>query len=124
MLFERVAHRSEGLWWARYKAKYGVKWIFNEIYKNREMFKKCLLLSDKNGNYDNIYSLISIYCGKKEIDYLYIGCKKDMTGYLQVWCNVCKHGIYISRIGILKKAKMVEMDDKTIDFDSLVPSYT
>ena len=38
MLFERGAHRSEGLWWARYKAKYGVKWIFNEIYKNREMF--------------------------------------------------------------------------------------
>ena len=98
--------------------------VNEETKENIVKIEKKLLLSDKNGNYDNIYSLISIYCGKKEIYYLYIGCKKDMTGYLQVWCNVCKHGIYISRIAILKKAKMVEMDDKTIDFDSLVPSYT
>ena len=98
--------------------------MFKGTYKNKEMFKKWLLLLPKiNESSDKIDSLICPYCGKKEIDYLYIGYKKDMIGYVQVWCNACKHGVYISRIIIPENAKMIEMDDKTVDFNSLVPDY-
>lgn len=34
-------------------------------------------------------------CEKKGIDYLYIGDEKTKIGYLHIWCNGCKKGIYI-----------------------------
>ena len=53
----------------------------------------------------------------------YIGNKKKMRGYLQLWCNACKHGIYISQALIPENAKMVEIRDKSIDFNILIPDY-
>ena len=46
-----------------------------------------------------------------------------MRGYLQLWCNACKHGIYISQALIPENAKMVEIRDKSIDFNILIPDY-
>ena len=86
-------------------------------YKNEKMFDKWLLLLPEDDNYEKIGDSSCPYCGKSEIDYLYIGNKKKMRGYLQLWCNACKHGIYISQALIPENAKMVEIRDKSIDFN-------
>ena len=98
--------------------------MFKKKYTNKEIFDKWLKLLPGNLNELNKFDfLICPYCGKKGVDYLYIGSKIDRIGYLQSWCNFCYHGIYMSRARIPEGAKMIEMKDKTIDINSLIPEY-
>ena len=92
-------------------------------YKNEKMFDKWLLLLPEDGDYKKMRYLSCPYCGKKEIDYLYIGSKKDMMGYLQIWCNSCNHGVYVSRAKIPESAKMIEFNDNSIDLNTIIPEY-
>lgn len=62
------------------------------------------------------------HCGKKCLDYIYIGDEKTRTGYLQVWCNDCLNGIYISRVTIPQGAKMLTFDT-TEDLNKIIPLY-
>ncbi len=50
-------------------------------------------------------------CKKKSIDYLYIGDRKTKIGYLQIWCNECKKGIYVSRVKIPPNMKFVSFEE-------------
>lgn len=61
-------------------------------------------------------------CGRKTLDYLYIGDKKTKTGYLQVWCHHCLNGISIDRVRIPEGAKMLPFDTQE-DLDEVVPRY-
>ena len=106
------------------KLEMGSSRMFKKTYKNKEMFFKWLLLLPKvDENFEKIDSLTCPYCGKKEIDYLYIGSKKDMMGYLQIWCNSCNHGVYVSRAKIPESAKMIEFNDNSIDLNTIIPEY-
>lgn len=59
-------------------------------------------------------------CEKKGIDYLYIGDKETKIGYLQIWCNECKKGIYISRVKIPKNVRVVTFEESK---KMKLPSY-
>ena len=59
-------------------------------------------------------------CGKKAIDYLYIGDEETEIGYLQIWCNECKKGIYISRVKIPKNVRVVSFEESN---KMKLPSY-
>lgn len=61
-------------------------------------------------------------CNEKCIDYLYIGDKKTRIGYLQVWCNNCLNGIYISRAAVPNGLKMISFED-TIGLNGIIPHY-
>lgn len=62
------------------------------------------------------------HCKEKCIDYLYIGDKETRIGYLQVWCNNCLNGIYISRVGIPEGLKMISFEED-IALDRIIPNY-
>lgn len=62
------------------------------------------------------------HCHEKSIDYLYIGDEKTRIGYLQVWCNNCLNGIYISRVGIPEGVKMISFQEN-VDLDNIIPRY-
>ncbi len=72
------------------------------------------------GELSHYKDLLCPYCGKRSIDYLYIGDENTKIGYLQVWCNECENGIYVSRVKIPPNAKFVTFEDaKTMK----LPSY-
>ena len=50
-------------------------------------------------------------CGEKAIEYLYVGDKNTGIGYLPIWCNKCKQGIQLSRVGIPEGAKKISIND-------------
>lgn len=87
------------------------------------MFKKWLMTA---GNISKSLNEIGNFecpnCGKKCLDYIYIGNKKTRIGYLQVWCNECLNGINISRTLIPQSAKMLSFDT-TEDLNKIIPSY-
>ncbi|MDE7285320.1 MAG: hypothetical protein K2N55_00545 [Lachnospiraceae bacterium] len=60
------------------------------------------------------------YCGEHEIDYLYVGDEKTRIGYMQVWCNKCLRGIYISRAIAPNNARFVSFGE---DISKIVPKY-
>lgn len=66
--------------------------------------------------------IICPQCNEKCIDYLYIGDEKTRIGYLQVWCNNCLNGIYISRVVVPDGLKMISFEDD-IDLNSIIPYY-
>ncbi|MBD5449062.1 MAG: hypothetical protein HDR28_02655 [Lachnospiraceae bacterium] len=59
-------------------------------------------------------------CGECEVDYLYVGEKKTRIGYMQVWCNKCMKGIYVSRVMAPTNARFVTFDE---DVSGIVPKY-
>lgn len=61
-------------------------------------------------------------CGRKTLDYLYIGDKKTKIGYLHVWCHHCFNGISVSRVKIPEGAKMLSFNTQK-DLDEVVPRY-
>jgi ribosomal protein S27E len=87
------------------------------------MFKKWLLISSMiSKNIDGFSDIECPHCGKKELDYIYIGDEKERVGYFQVWCNNCLHGIYISRATIPKNAKMLSFDTD-VKLSEIIPQY-
>jgi len=60
---------------------------------------------------NNVDKLECPNCKNRSIDYLYIGQAETKIGYLQIWCNKCKKGIYISRVKIPDNAKFVSFED-------------
>ena len=71
-------------------------------------------------DFDNIHQIKCPNCGKNEMEYIYIGDKKTKIGYLQIWCNECLKGIYVSRIVAPPNARFVTYDD---DLKNIVPKY-
>ena len=61
-------------------------------------------------------------CGKHMINYLYIGDEKTRMGYLQIWCESCLTGIYVSRVKAPEEAKMIFFD-QVEERDSIIPDY-
>lgn len=59
-------------------------------------------------------------CAKSGIDYIYCGDETTRLGFMQVWCNECLKGIYISRAVAPTNAKFVSFDDELKD---RVPQY-
>ena len=59
-------------------------------------------------------------CGENGVDYLYIGDEKTRIGYMQVWCNKCLKGIYISRAMVPINAKFVSYCE---DISGMIPKY-
>lgn len=87
------------------------------------MFQKWLITaSNISKNLNGINDSECPHCGKKCLDYLYIGDEETRTGYLQVWCDECYNGIYISRTSIPQGAKMLSFDTEE-DLNKIIPSY-
>lgn len=61
-------------------------------------------------------------CGKHMINYLYIGDEKTRIGYLQVWCESCLLGIYVSRVKAPKETKMITFD-QVEERDTIISDY-
>ena len=57
-------------------------------------------------------------CGKRGMDYIYIGDGDTRIGYLQVWCNKCLRGIHVSRAAAPPNAKFVTFET---DLKGIVP---
>lgn len=60
------------------------------------------------------------YCKKAGIDYIYVGDEKTRIGYLQIWCDECLKGTYISRVKAPINAKFVSFND---DLEKIIPEY-
>lgn len=59
-------------------------------------------------------------CGEKGIEYLYIGDEKTRIGYMQIWCNKCLKGIYISRAMAPANARFASFGE---DISHIIPEY-
>ena len=57
-------------------------------------------------------------CENRGIDYIYIGDGDTRIGYLQVWCNKCLRGMYVSRAVAPPNAKFVTFET---DLKGIVP---
>lgn len=62
-------------------------------------------------------------CSKGNIEYIYIGDKNEKIGYLQAWCNVCRKGIYCSRVKIPDGVDIISYDDKDNIKLKAIPVY-
>jgi len=88
------------------------------------MFKDWIQLFKKLP--DNNYSTIEFICpecGEKAIDYLYVGDENIGIGYLPIWCNKCKQGIQLSRVGIPEGAKKISIND-TDSIRENIPNFS
>lgn len=61
-------------------------------------------------DFDSINQIKCPGCGKCGMDYLYIGDSDTRIGYLQVWCNQCLRGTYVSRAAAPPNAKLVTFE--------------
>lgn len=88
------------------------------------MFKKWLIevAAKISGKECEAREIKCPHCNKKNIDYLYIGDKETRIGYLQVWCNNCLNGIYISRAKAPEGLKMISFEEAN-DSDNIIPHY-
>ena len=78
------------------------------------------IISKMVDNLDDISQIKCPNCGECKLDYRYIGDEKTRIGFLQMWCNKCLKGIYISRVVAPKKAKFLSFDD---ELEGIIPNY-
>ena len=69
-------------------------------------------------NFSNIHQVRCPNCGEARLDYIYIGDEETRIGFLQIWCNKCLKGVYVSRAIAPLNAKFVTFDS---DVKSIVP---
>lgn len=84
----------------------------------REKWMK--IVSQMVGDLDNAHQIECPNCKKEAIDYLYIGDEKTRVGYVQIWCNACLKGVYISRAIAPINAKFKTFEE---DIKDIVPQY-
>ncbi|MCP1226593.1 hypothetical protein [Sebaldella sp. S0638] len=89
--------------------------------EKRKIFYEWLRLvcDDKEGS----EFLVCPRCKEKAVDYIYIGDKKSMIGYLQTWCNSCKYRIYISRVIMPEGLKTRDFKDDMSDLPEIIPEF-
>jgi len=87
------------------------------------MYKKWIkLIPDLTDNPEQIELLVCPNCMERKVDYLYIVRGKDRMGYLQIWCNSCLTGIYVSRAKAPEKAKVIDFKQKD-EIMKIIPKY-
>lgn len=59
-------------------------------------------------------------CSKCGIDYIYVGEKESRIGYLQVWCNECLKGSYVSRVKAPENVKFAIAGE---ELEGIIPAY-
>lgn len=69
------------------------------------------IISQITGDFDNINRIKCPNCRECAIDYIYIGDGNTRIGFLQIWCNKCLQGIYVSRAVAPPNAKFVTFDN-------------
>ncbi len=67
-------------------------------------------------------SFICPECGRKSVEYVYVGNPITHIGYLPIWCTNCNRGIQISRVEIPKEAKMIEFSDLD-SIKNMIPDF-
>lgn len=77
------------------------------------------IISQITDNIDNNNCMKCPVCGEG-IDYLYVGDGNTRIGFLQVWCNKCLKGVYVSRVVAPPNARFVTFDT---DLKDVVPKY-
>ncbi len=78
------------------------------------------ILTQITDNLDNVDQIKCPVCGEHGIDYIYIGDEGTRVGFLQIWCNKCLKGIYISRAVAPNKAKFASFES---ELRNVVPKY-
>ena len=78
------------------------------------------IISKITENADTTNHIKCPICTGEKIDYIYVGDGKTRVGYLQIWCNKCLKGIYVSRVVAPLNAKFVTFDT---DLKEIVPNY-
>lgn len=71
-------------------------------------------------NVEDIDKIKCPNCKECGIDYMYIGDSHTRIGFLQIWCNKCLKGIYVSRAVAPLRVKFVTFDT---DLKDLVPKF-
>ena len=69
---------------------------------------------------DKISQIRCPNCGKCGIDYMYTGDGNTRIGFLQIWCNKCLKGTYVSRAVAPLNAKFATFET---DLKSMVPRF-
>lgn len=69
-------------------------------------------------DFDKINHIKCPNCEKYGLDYIYIGDGKTRIGFLQIWCNECLKGIYVSRAVAPQNAKFATFES---DVKNIVP---
>ena len=69
-------------------------------------------------DFDNINQIKCPNCKECGVDYTYIGDGNTRICFLQIWCNKCLKGIYVSRAVAPQNAKFVTFDT---DLKGIVP---
>jgi len=80
------------------------------------------LIPELRENLNNTSTITCPECGAHEIDYMYVVKDEEGLGYLQVWCNKCLKGIYISRTKAPEGAKTVSINEQKLE--NIIPEYT
>ncbi len=78
------------------------------------------IISQVTENFDNKNQIKCPICGECAMDYIYVGDGNTRIGFLQIWCNKCLKGIYVSRAVAPLDAKFVTFDT---DLKGVVPKY-
>ena len=80
------------------------------------------LIPELKEDFNNTSSITCPECGAHEVDYMYIIQDAEGWGYLQIWCNRCQKGIYISRTKAPEGAKIIDINDSKLE--DCIPDYT
>jgi hypothetical protein len=68
--------------------------------------------------------LICPHCHKSGIDFQYVGDLKTQIGYVVIWCNMCFHGIHISRVAIPKDVMALPFGVSAQELSNRIPKIT
>lgn len=98
-----------------------IKWRREGCF--RKMFHDWLkLLANLSANNYCTKDFICPECGKRSIDYRYVGDVSTRIGYLPIWCKNCNKGIQISRVEIPQEVKMIEFGDLD-SIENTIPNF-
>ena len=80
------------------------------------------LIPELKEDIDDTSSITCPECRVHGVDYMYVVKDAEGLGYLQMWCNRCLKGIYISRTKAPEGAKTVDISESKLE--DIIPDYT
>ncbi|MFB5678419.1 hypothetical protein ACE3NQ_23475 [Paenibacillus terreus] len=90
---------------------------------SESQFKDWIKLSAVIADVQDTTNIECPNCHQFDVDYQYVGDIQSRTGFLDIWCNACLHGIHLSRTKAPEKASIIPFD-AVEEYTKKVPKFT
>lgn len=92
--------------------------------KNKLFSQWISIATQINHSLPNVPVLYCPNCHEQKVDFQFVGDLQTRIGYMAIWCPICLHGLYLSRVRIPDEIEANYFDISIEQISKRIPNFT